>query len=333
MPQELGWIVQPNLSFGVTLGCPENPGRMRGGSKEGCLGWWHGREHSLEKPLSSSVVEESLRTAQVLGCLRSRKLGCESQSCTPGVSVAVWDDLGKSHSSRTGRDSTSPAHGEGNVPAGISFPHRIPSLPTLLLPGCPPGAAPFPLHPQILPFRGAQQGGIHPATRTEIPQHSPALPRCTGGSSQQKSTLGKRPKSLGGRIVGFALLISHLNWPRIKTQQGKAEFPAWGSDTPSIPSPTTHSAMPTLPIPPVLPQALTGMTLRTSESPRLQSSACVRMKCSPCPREGWEGRAGPGSGLYRSHGIAANEPPLMRAELKPRQRSSGPSGRWSWCSS
>lgn len=268
MTQELGWIVQPNLSFGVTLGCPENPMRTRGGSKEGCLGWWHGQERSLEKPLSSLVVEESLRTAQVLGCLRSRKLGCESQSCTPGVSVAVWDDLGKSHSSRTGRDSTSPARGEGNVPAGISFPHGIASLPTLLLPGCPPGAAPFPLHPQILPFRGAQQGGIHPATRTEIPQHSPALPRCTGGSSQQKSTLGKRPKSLGGRTVGFALLISHLNWPRIKTQQGKAEFPACGSDTPSIPSPTTHSAMPTLPIPPVLPRALTGMTLWISESPK-----------------------------------------------------------------
>lgn len=76
--QELGWIVQPNLSFGVTLGCPENPGRTRSGSKEGCLGWWHGRERSLEKPLSSLVVEESLRTAQVPACLRSRKLGCES---------------------------------------------------------------------------------------------------------------------------------------------------------------------------------------------------------------------------------------------------------------
>lgn len=34
-------------------GMPENPGRMMGGSKEGWLGWWHGREHSLEKPLSS----------------------------------------------------------------------------------------------------------------------------------------------------------------------------------------------------------------------------------------------------------------------------------------
>lgn len=74
------------------------------------------------------------------------------QSCSPGGSVAIWDDLGKSHSSRTGRDSTSPAGGE-DVPAGISFPHRIPSLPTLLLPGCPPGAASFPLHSQIIPFR------------------------------------------------------------------------------------------------------------------------------------------------------------------------------------
>lgn len=39
-----------------------------------------------------------------------------------------------------------------------------------------------------------------------------------------------------------------------------------------------------------------------------------------------EGRADPGPGLYLSHGIAANELPLMRVELKPWQRSSGPSG-------
>lgn len=50
-PQELGWVVQPNLSFGVTLGRPENPGRTMGGSKEGCLGWWHGRERSGKAPL------------------------------------------------------------------------------------------------------------------------------------------------------------------------------------------------------------------------------------------------------------------------------------------
>lgn len=51
VPQELGWVVQPNLSFGVTLGCPENPGRTMGGGKEGWLGWWHRQEHSGKAPL------------------------------------------------------------------------------------------------------------------------------------------------------------------------------------------------------------------------------------------------------------------------------------------
>lgn len=266
MLQELGWIVQPNLSFGVTLGCPENPGRTRSGSKEGCLGWWHGRERSLEKPLSSLVVEESLRTAQVPAWLRSRKLGCESQSCSPGVSVAIWDDLGKSHSSRTGRDSTSPAGGE-DVPAGISFPHRIPSLPTLLLPGCPPGAASFPLHSQIIPFRRSARRNPSHNTHGDPTAHPCSASMHRGIlPTKKKNTLGKRPKSLGGRTVGFALLISDLKWARIKTQQGKAEFPARASNTPSIPSPTTRSAMPTLPIPSVFPQALTGMTLGILES-------------------------------------------------------------------
>lgn len=43
-------------------------------------------------------------------------------------------------------------------------------------------------------------------------------------------------------------------------------------------------------------------------------------------QEGWEGRADPGPGLDLSHGITANEPPLMRKELKPCKRSSGPLG-------
>lgn len=78
---ELGRIVQPNLSFRVTLGPPENHGRATGG--EGCSGRWHGLDRSPEMPLSSLVVEESLRTARILRYLRSRKLRCESQVCTP----------------------------------------------------------------------------------------------------------------------------------------------------------------------------------------------------------------------------------------------------------
>lgn len=148
MPLELGWITQPNLSFGVPQGCPENPGRTMGGGKEGCWDGSTGRSTVWKSPLSSLV--EGLRTAEVLACLRSGKLGCASHAALQGFG-GVWDDLGKSRSSRTGRGSTSPVGGEG-VPAGISFPHRVPSLPALLLPRYLPGKASLPLHPQIFPL-------------------------------------------------------------------------------------------------------------------------------------------------------------------------------------
>lgn len=58
------------------------------------------QECSPEMPFSSLVVEESPRTARILGCLRSRELGSESQ--------VIWGDLGKSPSS-SGLGGAAPA--------------------------------------------------------------------------------------------------------------------------------------------------------------------------------------------------------------------------------
>lgn len=72
-------------------------------------------------------------------------------------------------------------------------------------------------------------------TGREIPLHILSLLQHNGQGdppNKKKKQLGE--KSLGGRTVGFALLIPDFNWPQIETQQGRAEFPAWGSHTLSI---------------------------------------------------------------------------------------------------
>lgn len=129
-----------------------------------------------------------LRTAQVLACVI---WAVNANPVLQGFG-GVWGDLGMSCSS-SGRGSTHPVGGE-DVPAGISFPHRIPSLPTLLLPRYLPGAASLPLHPESFPFRGAQQGGINPMTHTEIPHPVPTAAQCTGGPSQEKKTAWEKAK-------------------------------------------------------------------------------------------------------------------------------------------
>lgn len=44
-----------------------------GGSREGCLGWWHGQEQSLEKPLSS--LAKGLQDSSGPGVSQEQKAG------------------------------------------------------------------------------------------------------------------------------------------------------------------------------------------------------------------------------------------------------------------
>lgn len=182
---ELGRIVQPNLSFGVTLGAPENHGRAMGG--EGCSGRWHGLDRSPEMPLSSLMVEESLRTARILGYLRSRKLRCESQVCTPEGFWCLFRKIWERATAAEDREGQQPVLRVGREMLPLAFTFLMASHPSHR--GCrpprpPPAAAssdaqhPFTPSPPNPP----PSGGI--STKESIPRpaqrsHHAASPRST----------------------------------------------------------------------------------------------------------------------------------------------------------
>lgn len=171
-------------------GCPENPGEPGVVARKD--GWGGGTGgNTLWKSLSSLAVG----SARVLGCLRSRRLGCESQSSAPGRFGMIWERAA--------------AAGSGGTPCW----HFISSQNSI-----PPNAAaaaqmspPHPFTPRSFPSGVLSKEGSIPQ-HPGIPLHIPALLQNNAGDPPNKKiTLGKKAK--GGRTVGFALLIPDLNWP------------------------------------------------------------------------------------------------------------------------
>lgn len=147
-----------------------------------------GLDRSPEMPLSSLMVEGSLRTAQIQGGLRSRKSGCESRVCTP---EGFWGLFGKISERTTAAEDREGQHQPCRwgrrcsrwflvslwhpVPPNTAAAQRVP-------PKQPPQrlAAPvYPFTPQILPLRGvsARRKPSHNPHSDPITQPLPAQPR------------------------------------------------------------------------------------------------------------------------------------------------------------
>lgn len=201
-------------------------------------------------PLSSLMVEGSLRTAQIRGCLRSRKSGCESRVCT--LEGAIWEDFRKSHSSR-GPGGTAPALQVGKAMLSLAFSFFVAPRPSqpCCRPVCPPQAAgisdsqhpftPSPPHPP--PVGGSQQGGNRPRTHIAIPSRSlslynhdasnPTPGYHSTGNPQKNPTLQarvERVKSLGRTRIWISTTDLYVSTGlELKRTNGTDETPNLGS--------------------------------------------------------------------------------------------------------
>lgn len=202
-----GRIGEPHLSFGVTLGPPENHRRATGGAVR------DGLDRSPETPPLGKP-----RTATSRDGSGAEGRGVNHKS-------GLWRGFGgylggfekKPQQQRSRRGSTSPAGGDGDA-LGIYFPS-----PRAATRDSQPPFTPSPPNPP--PSGGSQQGRTgtrsDPIARPRRSEPEPALSRLPGSSRKNSPPLWARVesvKSLGGRKIG---IFFHLCRPGTETCQEK----------------------------------------------------------------------------------------------------------------